>query len=257
MKRADILRTAACVLLLLLLAPYTCMAQEARGLSWLAVQNGVFSPVFTPQRNTYYAILENGIDSFEAAGVEMRPFDLNAKVTAVCLDALDERDKLPEGRRVTYLITVEEGDQDVSRYYLKLYRKAAYTAPIHTGLELANITINGGAVEVPNFSGIKAYYEVDVLPREKLHIQAYPADRSKMATVVNAPKIMPDEPVCVSILVSSGEGGAASVYTLVLRPQGFAVSERFTGFELLAAVIAAFVLGVAVSRLAGRRRRHA
>ena len=217
----------------------------------------MFSPVFTPQRNTCYAILENGIDSFEAAGVEMRPFDLSAKVTAVCLDALDERDKLPEGRRVTYLITVEEGDQDVSRYYLKLYRKAAYTAPIRTGLELANITINGGAVEVPNFSGIKAYYEVDVLPGEKLHIQAYPADRSKMATVVNAPEIMPDEPVCVSILVSSGEGEAASVYTLVLRPQGFAVSERFTGFELLAAVIAAFALGVAVSRLSGRRRRHA
>ncbi len=257
MKETSILRTAACLLLLLFLVPHISLAEEVRGLSWLAVQKGVFSPIFTPQRNTYYAILENGIDSFEAAGVELRPFDPNARITTVCLDVLNEQGRLPEGRRVTYLITVEEGDQDVSRYYLKLYRKAAYTAPIQEGLELANITINGGAVEVPNFSGIKAYYEVDVLPGEKLHIQAYPADRSKMATIVNAPKFMPDDPVCVSILVSGGDGGEASVYTLVLRPQGFAVSERFTGFELLAAVCAAFILGAATMHLAGRGKEHA
>ncbi len=234
-------------LMLMLLTPAAC-AVDNQGLSWLAVHNGIFSPVFSESRSTYYAILENWIDTFEAANVELRPYHEDAQVQVVCLDELNEDGTLPEGKRTNYMISVTEANGGTARYYLKLYRKAAYTAPIDEGHQLAKIEINGGAVEVPAFSGIKAYYEVTVHSSvTELDIQAYPADRSKMAYVINAPKLMPDEPVCVSILVKSSSGDEDfSIYTLVLKREGFAQSKAYTGLQLAVAAVAAFSLGVCV-----------
>lgn len=249
---------AALLVGLLCFLPCSSLAEERSGLSWLAVENGVFSPVFSSDRNTYYAILENGIDSFDAAGVQMRACNADAEISVVCLDALEEGERLPQGRRVTFLITVEESDRNVSRYYLKLYRKAAYTAPIQEEYQLANITINGGAIQVPAFSSIKAYYEIEV-PADvtELDVQAYPVDRSKTAVVIGVPKIMPDEPVCVSIVVQpSGGGETFSVYTLVLRREGFMTSRSYTPFQLLAAVLAAFFAGAALTAYLGAMRRR-
>ena len=112
-------------------------------------------------------------------------------------------------------------------------------------------------MEVPAFSGIKAYYEVTVPSSvTELDIQAYPADRSKMAYVVNAPKIMPDEPVCVSILVKSSSGDEDfSIYTLILKREGFAQRKAYTGLQLAAAALAAFSLGVCVPFAVLLRRR--
>ncbi len=253
---AYLLRAFCLAVLLMLLMP-AAYAAENQGLSWLAVHNGIFSPVFSENRSTYYAILENWIDTFEAANVELRPYDEDAQVQIVCLDALNEDGTLPEGKRTNYMIIVTEENGETVRYYLKLYRKAAYTAPIDENHQLAKIQINGGAVEVPAFSGIKAYYEVTVPSSvTELDIQAYPADRSKMAYVINAPRLMPDEPVCVSILVKSSSGDEDfSIYTLILKREGFAQSKAYTGLQLAAAALAAFSLGVCVPLAVLLRRR--
>lgn len=237
---------AACLTLLLAMMLTTARAQSKQGLSWLAVRNGIFSPVFSESRSTYYAILENGIDTYEAAGVELRPYHDDAQVQVICLDALGEGGTLPAGKRTNYMICVTEASGETVRYYLKLYRKAAYTPPIDEDHQLAQIQINGGAVEVPAFSGIKAYYEVTVPAGvTQLDIQAYPADRSKMAYVIHAPKYMPDEPVCVSILVASSSGSDKfSIYTLVLKRDGFAASKAYTRLQMAAATLAAFALGI-------------
>ena len=234
-------------LMLMLLMP-AANAAENQGLSWLAVHNGIFSPIFSESRSTYYAILENEINTFEAANVELRTYHEDAQVQVICLDALNADGTLPEGKRTNYMISVTEENGGTVRYYLKLYRKAAYTAPIDEDHQLAKITINGGAVEVPAFSGIKAYYEVPVPSSvTELDIQAYPADRSKIAYVINAPKLMPDEPVCVSILVKSSSGDEDfSIYTLVLKREGVAQSKAYTGLQLAVTFVAAFSLGVCV-----------
>lgn len=249
MFRKLLVSIVAVCCLLLLAAPILTVSAEGAGLAWLAVRNGIFSPVFSPERSTYYAILENEVDTFEAAGVDIRPVDPEAIVNLICLGGLNEDGTLPEGRRVTWLLSVTEPGGKTSRCYLKLYRKAAYTAPIDTAHQLAEIVINGGAVEVPHFSGIKAYYDV-VVPADvqELTIQAYPADRSKMAMVVNAPAIMPDEPVCVSILVKSSSGDEnVSIYTLRLTRESFAKTPVYTRLQLWAAVLAAFAAGAGLA----------
>lgn len=251
-------RVAGLLCLLVMIFASAASAEDGgEGLSWLAVRNGILSPVFTSERNTYYAILENEIATYDDAGVEIRPCDGNAAVSVICLDEMGEGDTLPEGKRVTFMISVTERSGRISRYYLKLYRKTAYTAPIDEAHRLANIEINGGAIEVPDFSGAKAYYEVTVPADVKeLHIQAYPADRSKMARVINAPKVMPDEPVCVSILVSSDDGGEGfSIYTLRLTRESFFGTPRYTAPQMLCAMLAAFVVGAAVSLAADKSRR--
>lgn len=244
-----------CLLAVLLAA--ASAEETGEGLSWLAVRGGIFSPVFDGERNTYYAILENDIATYDDAGVEIRPCDEGASVSVICLDELGEGGALPEGKRVTFMISVAEPSGRVSRYYLKLYRKSAYTAPIDEAHRLASIEINGGAIEVPGFSGTKAYYEVTV-PADvrELRIQAYPADRSKMARVINAPKVMTDEPVCVSILVRSEDGDESfSLYTLRLTRESFARTPSYTAPQMLCAVLTAFAAGAAVSLAACRRGR--
>lgn len=245
-----------CGLLLAFMQGRNALA-DAGGLSWLAVHNGILSPVFSPNRTTYYAILENDVDTFEAAGVELRPADPASRITLTCLGGLNEDGTLPEGRRVTWLISVTDPAGKTTRCYLKLYRKADYTAPIDAAHQLAQIVINGGAVEVPHFSGIKAYYDV-VVPADvrELSIQAYPADRSKMAMIINAPAIMPDEPVCVSILVKSSSGDEQfSIYTLRLTRESFTKTPHYTGLQLIAAVTAAFAVGAGFAAVVMHKRK--
>ena len=73
---------------------------------------------------------------------------------------------------------------------------------------------------------------------------------------IKSSKLMPDEPVCVSILVKSSSGDEDfSIYTLILKREGFAQSKAYTGLQLAAAALAAFLLGVCVPLAVLFRRR--
>ena len=144
------------------------------GLSYLDVENGIFSPQFSRYRITYYAILENDIDSFENANVNWLTINPDARVDIECRGELNEDGSIPEGTRVEYRLRVTESNGKSKSYYLNLYRKAHITSPISDTAVLSQIKINGGAVPVNGMAGHKSYYEVSV-PKTitNLDIQAY------------------------------------------------------------------------------------
>ncbi len=186
------------------------------GLSYLDVENGIFSPQFSRYRITYYAILENNVQSFDEAGVNYRTINPDATVEIACRDELNSDGTLREGKRTEFEMKVMEANGKSKTYYLNLYRKAHITSSISDTAVLSNIKINGGEVSVP-FSEHRAYYDLTVPKSVKnLDIQAYPADRSDMVQVIGAEAMNERQPVFVNILVTSPSEDTYSIYTLRL-----------------------------------------
>lgn len=215
------------------------------GLSYLDVENGIFSPQFSRYRITYYAILENEIDTFDAANVNWLTINPDASVEVECRDELNEDGTIPEGSRVEYRIRVTEMNGKSKSYYLNLYRKAQITSSISDTAVLSQIKINGGAVPVNGLSGHKSYYEVSV-PNTitNLDIQAYPADRSDIVRVFGPTSMVTDGPVFVNILVTSPSEDTFSIYTLRLEYDSFIYTERYTSFQMILYLIIACGLGL-------------
>ena len=186
------------------------------GLSYLDVENGIFSPQFSRYRITYYAILENNVQSFDEAGVNYRTINPDATVEIACRDELNSDGTLREGKRTEFEMKVTEANGKSKTYYLNLYRKAHITSSISDTAVLSNIKINGGEVSVP-FSEHRAYYDLTVPKSVKnLDIQAYPADRSDMVQVIGAEAMNERQPVFVNSLVTSPSEDTYSIYTLRL-----------------------------------------
>ena len=215
------------------------------GLSYLDVENGIFSPQFSRYRITYYAILENNVDSFDAANVNWLTINPDATVEVECRDELNEDGTIPEGTRVEYRIRVTESNGKSKSYYLNLYRKAHITSPISDTAVISQIKINGGAVPVNGLSGHKSYYEVFV-PKTitDLDIQAYPADRSDIVQVFGPTAMTTDGPVFVNILVTSPSEDTFSIYTLRLEYDSFIYTEKYTSFQMLIYILLASVLSI-------------
>ena len=215
------------------------------GLSYLDVENGIFSPQFSRYRITYYAILENNIDSFDAANVNWLTINPDATVEVECRGELNEDGTIPEGTRVEYRIRVTESNGKSKSYYLNLYRKAHITSPISDTAVISQIKINGGAVPVNGLSGHKSYYEVSV-PKTitNLDIQAYPADRSDIVQVLGPTAMTTDGPVFVNILVTSPSEDTFSIYTLRLEYDSFIYTEKYTSFQMLIYILLASVLSI-------------
>ena len=223
---------------------------EWTGLSYLDVENGIFSPQFSRYRITYYAILENNIDSFDAAGVNWLTINPDATVEISCTDELNEDGTIPEGTRVEYRIRVTESNGKRKSYYLNLYRKAHITSPISDTAVISQIKINGGAVPVNGLSGHKSYYEISV-PQTitNLDIQAYPADRSDIVQVFGPTAMSADGPVFVNILVTSPSEDTFSIYTLRLEYDSFAHTEKYTAFQMLVYILLAGACGALAGAL--------
>ncbi len=227
-----------------------------KGLTYLDVENGIFSPQFSRYRTTYYAILENNIETFETACVNYRVMNPDATVAVECRGELNEDGTIPEGKRVQYAIKVTEADGSSKTYYLNLYRKAAVTAAVNDDAKLAKITINGGAVELNGFSAHQASYDVKV-PHTiaELNIQAYPQDRSQIVQVLGPTTMNTDAPVFVNVLVTSSVGDACSIYTLRLEYDSFLHTERYTSFQLLSCILLTGAVCLCAGFICGRNAR--
>lgn len=216
------------------------------GLTYLDVENGIFSPQFSRYRITYYAILENNIKSFDEADVNYRTINQDATVEIKCRDELESDGTLKEGKRTEYELKVTESNGRSKTYYLNLYRKAHITSSLSDTAILSNIKINGGAVDV-GFSQHKAYYDVTVPKSVKnLDIQAYPADRSDIVQVIGAESMNDSQPVFVNILVTSPSEDTYSIYTLRLSYDNF-FTPKISVFQLVINILMfsslSFVIG--------------
>lgn len=215
------------------------------GLTYLDVDNGIFAPQFSRYRITYYAILENNIDSFDAASVTWQTINPDAVVEVTCRDELNPDGTLPEGTRTEYSLKVTEATGATKTYYLNLYRKAHITSPIKDTAVISTIRINGGAVPVTGISRHRYYYELSVPKSIKnLDIQAYPSDKSDMVQVFGPTAMAEDAPVLINLLVTSPSEDTFSIYTLRLEYDSFFYSERYTSFQLLMYLILAGILGL-------------
>lgn len=231
------------------------------GLTYLDVENGIFSPQFDKFHSTYYAILENKIDSFEAAGVNWKTANKDAVVEVECLGELNEDGTLPEGKRTDYKLKVCETDGTSKNYKLRLYRKSSTVSAIDENAMLASIKINGGAVEMPAFRQQQSFYDV-IVPAsiDKLDVQAYPADRSNVAQVIGNTVMRADEPVYITIVVTSEKYGTSSYYTLRCQYETAMFTEKHTDLQLLAyvsvALFSGFIIGLATALLIRNIKRR-
>lgn len=215
------------------------------GLTYLDVDNGIFAPQFSRYRITYYAILENNIDSFDAASITWQTINPDAVVEVTCRDELNPDGTLPEGKRTEYSLKVTEATGATKTYYLNLYRKAHITSPIKDTAVISTIRINGGAVPVTGISQHRYYYEISVPKSIKnLDIQAYPSDKSDMVQVFGPTAMAEDAPVLINLLVTSPSEDTFSIYTLRLEYDSFIHTERYTSFQLLMYLILAGILGL-------------
>lgn len=227
------------------------------GLSYLDVENGIFSPQFSRYRITYYAILENNIKSFEEADVNYRTINPDATVEINCRDELNPDGTLKEGERTEFELKVTESDGRRKTYYLNLYRKAHITSSISDTAVLSNIKINGGEVSV-SFSSHKAYYDVTVPKSVKnLDIQAYPADRSDIVQVIGAESMNESQPVFVNILVTSPSEDTYSIYTLRLSYDNL-FTPKYSPFQMVACILLLgsllFIIGFLTSHFLHNRK---
>lgn len=224
------------------------------GLTYLDVENGIFSPQFDKFHTTYYVILENSIDTFEKAGVNWKTVNKDAVVEVTCLDELNEDGTLPEGERTDYRIEVSESDGTSKTYRLRLYRKSSTISAIDENATLGSIKINGGAVDIPDFKQSKSSYDI-IVPAsiKELDIQAYPSDRSNMAEVIGSTVMKEDEPTYITIVVTSDKYGTSSYYTLRCQYDTVMHTDKHTDLQMIAyvaiALFAGFVIGAVVALL--------
>lgn len=231
------------------------------GLTYLDVENGIFSPQFDKFYTTYYAILQNNIDTFEAAKVNWKTANKDAVVEVECLDELNDDGTLPEGKRTDYNLKVCEADGTIKNYKLRLYRKSSTVSAIDEKALLASIKINGGSVEMPVFKQKQSFYDV-IVPAsiDNLDIQAYPADRSNMAQVIGNTAMRADEPVYITIVVTSEKYDASSYYTLRCQYESAMFTKKHTDLELIAytlfALFSGIIIGLATALLIRSAKRR-
>lgn len=217
------------------------------GLTYLDVENGIFSPQFDKFHTTYYVIIENNIDSYEAAGVNWKTANKDAVVEVECLDELNEDGTLPEGERTDYRLTVCEADGTSKKYTLRLYRKSSIVSALDESALLSSIKINGGAVEMPTFRQKQSFYDV-VVPKsiDKLDIQAYPVDRSNIAEVIGSTIMKENEPIYITIKVTSNKYGTSSYYTLRCQYNTMIYTKNHTDLQMIAYVSSALFIGLII-----------
>lgn len=217
---------------------------EASGLSYLGSEKGICSPQFDKFHSTYYVILEHDIDTFSAAGIVWNTVDKDATVRVECLDELNEDGTLPEGQRTKYCLTVHENDGTSKKYYIFLYRKASMVSSLDESVLLESIKINGGAVEMQTFSQGRSYYDVMVPPSiTQLDIQAYPVDKRNVVEVIGSTIMKENEPIYITIKVSSEENKKESYYTLRCEYDTATHTKKFTKLEILASIFFGLVVG--------------
>lgn len=217
------------------------------GLTYLDVEKGIFAPQFDKFHTTYYVILENEIDTFDAAGVNWKTANDDAVVEVECITELNEDGTLPEGKRTDYRLKVIEADSTTKNYKLRLYRKSSIVLPIDENALLSSIKINGGVVDMPSFQQTKAFYDVTV-PKsiEKLEIQAYPADRSNIAEVIGSTVMKSDEPIYITIKVTSNKFETCSYYTLRCQYDTMMHTQKHTDFQMYTFVAISIFIGIAL-----------
>ena len=227
------------------------------GLTYLDVENGIFSPQFDKFHSTYYVILENNIDTFEAAGVNWTTVNKDAVVEVTCEDELNEDGTLPEGERTDYKLKVCEADGTSRTYTLKFYRKASTISSIDENALLASIKINGGAVEMPTFWQKKSFYDITVPSSvTELDIQAYPVNRNNITEVIGSTIMKEDEPIYITIVVTSDKYGTSSYYTLRCQYDTAMYTQKYTTLELIAYVATGIFAGLIVGILLAFTFKH-
>lgn len=220
---------------------------DTEGLTYLDVENGIFSPQFDKFHTTYYVILENNIDTFEKAGVNWKTANKDAVVEVECLGELNEDGTLPDGERTDYRLKVREADGTNKNYRLKLYRKTSMTSAIDENALLSSIKINGGAVEMPTFRQKQSFYDV-IVPKsvDKLDIQAYPVDRSNITEVIGNTVMAENQPIYITIKVTSDKYGTCSYYTLRCQYDTMMYTESHTDLQVIAYVSFALFTGAII-----------
>ena len=231
----------------------------ANGLSYLDVENGIFSPQFDKFHTTYYAILENNINTFEAAGVNWKTVHKDTVVEVECIDELNEDGSLKEGERTDYRLVVTEADGTIVNYKLRLYRKASMVSAINENALLSSIKINGGAVEVKSFKQNQSFYDVMVPSSIKqLDVQAYPVDRSDITEVIGNTVMNDNSPIYITIKVTSDKYQTSSYYTLRCQYDTLTHTQKHTDLQMISyvaiAVFVCIILGI-LSTLAIKNKK--
>lgn len=215
------------------------------GLTYLDVENGIFSPQFDKFHIVYYAIVENNIDTYDKAAVNYRTVNANAKVKVECLDELNDDGTLKEGRRTEYKLTVIEADKTTKDYRLRIYRKSLINPTLDDNALLQNLVINNGTAKLSqSFNPKRANYDV-VVPAsvEKLDVQAHPQDKTNIVEVIGSTAMQKDRPTIITVKVTSDVYDTESYYTLRCQYDTAMYTEKHTDLQLFAYVLCALIIG--------------
>ncbi len=221
------------------------------GLTYLDVENGIFSPQFDKFHIVYYAIVENNIDTYEKAAVNYRTVNANAKVKVECLDELNADSTLKEGRRTEYKLTVIEADKTTKDYRLRIYRKSLVNPTLDDNALLQNLVVNNGTAKLsPSFNPKRANYDV-VVPAsvEKLDIQAHPEDKTNIVEVIGSTAMQKDHPSIITVKVSSDVHDTESYYTLRCQYDTAMYTDKHTDLQLYAYILCALIIGGLIGAL--------
>ena len=207
---------------------------DTQGLTYLDVENGIFSPQFDKFKSVYYGILENQIDTFEKAGVNWKTVNKDAIVEVECMGELNEDGTLPEGKRTQFKISVVEADGTSKDYRLLLYRKSALIPSLNENALLESLKINGGVVNMSSFKKMQAFYDVSV-PRSatSVDIQAFPVDKSNIVEVIGSTAMRKDQPIYITIKVTSDSYDVSSYYILRCQYDTALYRENYTKLQLI------------------------
>lgn len=207
---------------------------ETQGLTYLDVENGIFSPQFDKFQSVYYGILENQIDTFEKAGVNWKTVNKDAIVTVECMGELNEDGTLPEGKRTQFKISVVETDGVRKEYRLLLYRKSSLIPCLNEQALLESLKINGGVVRMPTFKKMQAFYDVYVpLSAISVDIQAFPVDKSNIVEVIGSTVLRKDQPIYITVKVTSDSGDVCSYYILRCQYDTALYTKKHTKLQLI------------------------
>lgn len=234
---------------------------DTRGLTYLDVENGIFSPQFDKFKSVYYAILENQIDTFDKAGVNWKTVNKDSVVEVECMGELNEDGTLPEGKRTQFKINVVESDGTSKDYRLLLYRKSSLVPSLDEHTLLESLKINGGAVNMTSsFKKMQAFYDVYVpTSATSVDIQALPEDKSNIVEVIGSTVMRQDQPIYITVKVSSDSYGVSSYYTLRCQYDTALYSEKYTKLQVIFCALfglaGGIMIGCGVMFVAGKRKK--
>lgn len=221
------------------------------GLTYLDVENGIFSPQFDKFHIVYYAIVENNVDTYEKAAVNYRTVNANAKVKVECLDELNTDGTLKEGRRTEYKLTVIETDKTTKDYRLRIYRKSLINPTLDDNALLQNLVVNNGTAKLTqSFNPKRANYDV-IVPAsvENLDVQAHPQDKTNLVEVIGSTAMQQDRPTIITVKVSSDVYDTESYYTLRCQYNTVMHTDKHTDLQLYAYILCALIIGGLIGAL--------